>query len=427
VLHFVFESTIHYLMSIIKQTKLALPLLKARIQQYFNAEKDLTRSERWVNFQSSLLGGGFGWALAFLLIFPLFAGLNANGVVFPLPSTSFVDTGTIPVPATLISLALLYLIFIRPLKMLSLLELIALVFFILLAAFVSWIHVLQTALPLLYFYIYNKCSYGDLRVLLNRVIVCSCILFTLHLISITFSMFTRDWQLHVAFNYLFYNPIYSSYVSYISYACLMLISTLYIKSDEGRFLRPLTLLILLLSQRTMALIIVGIYFLMQKKIKLIVGIVILLIVIWVFFFESIGVSFRLFNKFIGLSGGLDSGRLGAWMGFLTQLNSFESLLFGLQNFKYKPHNYWLQLVNVGGVPLLILMAYFYGNLLKKAWLSAGENRSYLYLFLIWFLIDTNINAPFSQPYVVGVAMLILTIFSKQEDRVDTVNARVVTC
>lgn len=361
------------------------------------------------------------WVLAVALIAPFYIGLTSNGILFPIEShtfetLSFSGSG-FPIPISLLAICFYASAIFLKKKKIERSEFALVLYFFVLAFFSNYVRVAQSAIIFIYWYVFVNLSQDAFKYLLKSTIYSAVILYEVHDISYLISVFVLKNSTHSGFSYILKYPVYASYVSYVSGIVLVLIGSSLLRPKVSACAAVVALPLLIFSQRSIGLLFVLMTFVINRWVMALFAFAIVALVgLFLVPDASILVEHTI-SKLQGGSGGLGAGRYNAWSSFLHEINTGRDLLVGVQRFDLRPHNYWLQLINVGGVPLLALMSYFIGGMLVRAWREMRDDRAPFFFFVGWLIFDSNINSPLTQPYAIGIAMLVLVAMMRRNDYV----------
>lgn len=355
------------------------------------------------------LGKIFLWIIPIAIFFPVFGGWSEGSLFFPIESEQFSGVA-IPASLFVIGGATLFLFFKQ--RRWSNPGVVAVIYmYVLVCAYSNWLWVSQVFLLFLYFFFYSWLSRDSLFLILRRVVIVGIVFLSLHLISYVGRVLMGS-SAYDAFPLLFMAPLYSAYVSYVAVIFLVMIAALYCSRPIRNVTGILGVLLLILSQRSISLLLV-IFYALGRRWFAMFGVVLVFMPALVFVMPDLLIIFsHTLGKFSGGDVGFDGERLLIWETFFLRIDSPWDVIFGVRAYDVRPHNYWLQLLNIGGIFLVVGVGIFLIFQLWKAFRNTSGHRLPFYLFFVWISFDTNVNSPLTQPHVLGVAMLVLVAMAR---------------
>ena len=109
---------------------------------------------------------------------------------------------------------------------------------------------------------------------------------------------------------------------------------------------------------------------------------------------------------------LSAGRIIHWSYVFYETKNINELLFGPQLIGLNTHNYWFHVYNLIGLVgvTFFLLAIFL--ILVRSVLLSKTNYTFIFFFMLWFILDTNVNTPLSQPYVQSIFVFLAVMSEK---------------
>jgi hypothetical protein len=348
---------------------------------------------------------------AICLICPFYFGIQNRSLFFAINSGAF-EGKVIPLPFALLILTYLIVLNWRKIKF-GLMDVILVSWFVVQAVCSDWIRVIQVMLFYFYIKIYDNIKTSDLLSVLGMALVYAAIMLQLHLISYAWSFLFLGMNSGQSFEHIFLLPIYAAHLHYVAAIFLLIIASNFYAGFVPKIVTNLSVIVLLLSQRTGMLLLLILNLILRRRYALIALLSLGFLLGYLFVPPEVNTFGHTIAKLHGHNGGLDGNRVNIWMNFVSNIDNVRQLFFGLHRFDIKPHNYWLQLINTGGLVMFSIVAYFFWTRFYLAWrVCKGEKSTPFLLFVTWFVADTSVNLPITQPYVIGIAMLLLVLMGR---------------